>query len=420
MPSQFAVLSQEHHETMQATDSLLDAAIKEGRDLTDEERVTVEASESRLDELDSILSVERRQRALRKREAAGAEGQQPGRFGPEAAALAQGRQFVRSLAAEMLADPQFAAWRAQMTPNGRTRGGVHIDSPRVDFGALAPLRLGSATSAGALTVPDDYGLVPLALRPLGVRNLVTNATTGSDAVDYARITGFTNAAAPVQEAPDITGTPGLKPQSDMAFERVSTAVKTIATWVAATRQALADAGQLESLINSLLLYFLELVLEDQMINGDATGENLDGILHVAGTLSQAFVTDLFRTTRKARTLLRLQGYVTPSGYLFHPADLEELDLLQDNEARYFFGGPTSMGQRRLWGVPVVESESVPAGTAILADWRYAVLWDREQGAIQISDSHADFFVRNLVAIRAELRAAFGVLMPKAFVKIALS
>jgi HK97 family phage major capsid protein len=69
---------------------------------------------------------------------------------------------------------------------------------------------------------------------------------------------------------------------------------------------------------------------------------------------------------------------------------------------------------------VVESEAVPAGTAILADWRYAILWDREQGAILVSDSHADFFIKNLIAILAELRAAFGIVRPAAFVKIALS
>jgi HK97 family phage major capsid protein len=68
----------------------------------------------------------------------------------------------------------------------------------------------------------------------------------------------------------------------------------------------------------------------------------------------------------------------------------------------------------LWGLPRVESEYVPAGTGIVADWRSAVLLDREQSSIQVSDSHADFFVRNLVAFLAELRAAFFVRRPTAF------
>ena len=32
----------------------------------------------------------------------------------------------------------------------------------------------------------------------------------------------------------------------------------------------------------------------------------------------------------------------------------------------------------------------------------------------VSDQHSDFFTRNLLAILAEMRAAFGVLDPQAF------
>lgn len=38
----------------------------------------------------------------------------------------------------------------------------------------------------------------------------------------------------------------------------------------------------------------------------------------------------------------------------------------------------------------------------------------------MTDSHLDFFVRNLVAILAEMRAAFGVVQPNAFVEIDLT
>ena len=38
----------------------------------------------------------------------------------------------------------------------------------------------------------------------------------------------------------------------------------------------------------------------------------------------------------------------------------------------------------------------------------------------LSDSHEDYFVRNLVAVLAEMRAAFGVIRPKAFVSIDLT
>ena len=110
----------------------------------------------------------------------------------------------------------------------------------------------------------------------------------------------------------------------------------------------------------------------------------------------------------------------PTAYVIHPNDVEDLDLLTDNEERYYFGGPVGVGVPRLWGVPIVESEAMTEGTAMVAQWDLAVLWDREQTNLLVSDSHSDFFIRNLVAILAEMRAAFGVLRPAAFVEIALS
>jgi len=74
---------------------------------------------------------------------------------------------------------------------------------------------------------------------------------------------------------------------------------------------------------------------------------------------------------------------------------------------------------RLWGLPVIESEAVAPKTAWCAAWNWGVVYDREQATVTATDSHADFFVRNLVAILAEMRAAFAVLRPSAFVKITL-
>ena len=65
-------------------------------------------------------------------------------------------------------------------------------------------------------------------------------------------------------------------------------------------------------------------------------------------------------------------------------------------------------------MPVIESESQTAGFVTLGDFTKAVVWDREQTTVTMTDSHSDFFVRNLVAVLAEERLAFGVTRPTAF------
>ena len=94
-----------------------------------------------------------------------------------------------------------------------------------------------------------------------------------------------------------------------------------------------------------------------------------------------------------------------------------MDLLQDSNNRYYWQGPRGTGPEQLWGVPVVQCQSLTQGTGYLGNWRKMVLWDREQATITVSDSHEDFFIRNMVAILCELRAALGVIRPSAFVEI---
>jgi HK97 family phage major capsid protein len=324
----------------------------------------------------------------------------------------------------------------------QARGGVFAAKQRIQsdmFGVKSLVTGASDTSGGAFVQNDLRGLqvgIDAFQRPLRLRDVVTNGTTTSDTVEYVRVTSTTNNAAPIAEATSSAAPTapasvpgalvnnaggGYKPESGLALAKITTPVKTIAHWMPVTKRALSDAAQIRTLIDAFLRYGLEEELEDQMIQGDGTGENFEGLGTVSGVQAQAWDTDALTTTRKAKTKVRTVGRSMANAYLLNPADLETLDLLQDNEARFYFGGPSGTGGAgTLWGVPVIETEAVPAGTGYVGDFRKAVLWDREQATIQMTDSHLDFFVRNLVAILAEMRAAFGVLQPTAFVEIDLT
>lgn len=340
----------------------------------------------------------------------------------------------KSLGEQVLSNERMANWLKDVV--GEVPGeGRMIQSPRVQIKSflqrnspeemaayLKTLITGlSDTSAGPLVFPDFKPIVDESYkRPLTVRDIITVGQTTSDTVEYVRVNTPTNNAAPVAEATATGDGTGAKPESALPFERISETVKTIAHWVPATNRALADAGQLRTYIDAFLRYGIDEELEDQILTGSGVGENFTGVLNVSGTTAQAWDTDILTTTRKARTKVRVTGRARPTAYVLHPTDWETIDLLQDNEARYYFGGPLVQGTPRLWGLPVVESEGMTQGTGVVADWKLAILWDRMQTSISMSNSHSDFFVRNLVAILAEMRAAFGIIRPKAFVEIDLT
>lgn len=298
-------------------------------------------------------------------------------------------------------------------PGGLKAYGYHEGSgPRHAKALITGL---SDTSAGALVQDDFKGVLDAGAyaRELTILDAITRGSTTSDLVTYVREDTFTNNAAVVAEHTDIdTGT--QKPQSDFTLEKASAEVKTIAHWVAVTKQALSDASQIRTLIDNFLEYGLLEELEDQVLAGDGSGDNFTGLLNTSGVQTIAWDNDLLRTARLAKAAVRVNGRARATAYVFHPNDAAELDLLKDDVGRYYFDGPSADGVQSLWRLPVVESEAMPEGTAIVGDMRRAVIWDREQAGIVATDSHADFFIRNIIAILAELRAAFAVLRPAAF------
>lgn len=342
------------------------------------------------------------------------------------------RERVKSLGLQIVESAQFKTLMSSF-PGGRVSEKARVQSDPISVKGL--FVGGTDTSAGAFVVNEQTGIVEsLGRRELKIRDLVSVRRTGSDTVEYVAQTSHTNAAAAVPEAtssaaPTAPGSAGAlvlatgggyKPEGSWAFERRTAVVKTIAEWVPATKRALADVAALEGLINDELRADIAETEEAQILNGNGSGENFTGILNTSGIQTQAFSTDLFESIRKGITKSRTVGRVNPTAIVVNPADAEEIDLAQDGEGRYRYGGPQVIGPRTVWGVPVVESETQPAGSGLLGDFSKAVIWDREQTTVTMTDSHADFFIRNLVAILAEERLAFAVTRPSAFVNVDLA
>ena len=398
-------------------------AESEDRDFTDEEAPQVKAAIDRVREIQTELKKKGDLEAMRQAvrdlgddvgfDPSGGQKQRPGSLWTPSKSDSVGKLFIDS--------PEYKALLAQ-APGGKFGEKQRVTSSPVGYKAL--VTGASDTSAGAFVQNDYLGLqvgFDALRRPLSMRNMVTNLTTQSDTVEYARITGFTNNAAPVAEATAATGTSGTKPESGFTTDRVTAVVKTIANWLPITKRALSDARQVRLMIDAFLLDNLEEALDSQIIAGDGLGENFTGLANTSGVQTQAWDTNIFRTLRKAKTKVRLVGRRTPTAYLLNPLDMETADLEQDNEGRYYLGGPTGGSDvAPLWRLPVMESEATPQGVGYVGDWRMAVLWDREESSITATDSHENYFVRNLIAILAEMRAAFGVLQPSAFVKIDLT
>ena len=335
------------------------------------------------------------------------------------------------------ASPGYTDFIGRFAKNGVIPNGAKgIQSNPFTLDAKALITGVSDTSAGAFVTTDRYPSTTdlIGERELTLADLVTKGSTTSDTVDYVRVTSKTNNAAIVAEAtsagpatapgtagalvPAVGG--GYKPESELAFDVVSTNVKTIAHWIPITKRAASDAAQVRTMVDAFLRYGLNEELEDQILSGDGNGENFDGILASGIQTVGSAGTDIDAIVA-AIAAVRTVGRRRPTGLVVHPNDWYSTGFLtaKDTTGNYLVGDPrASIDQlNTLWGLNVVVTEAMTENTALVGDFRQAVLWNRQGIELLVSDQHADFFTRNLLAILAEMRAAFGVLDPQAFASV---
>ena len=286
--------------------------------------------------------------------------------------------------------------------------------------AKALLRGGSSTSGGAFVLEDHQpGFVEILQREITVLDLLPRVATDSDTIEYVKEDTFTNSAAFTAEATGFTATAlggsGVKPESALAYSTATATVRTMAHWLPVTNRMLADAPSIRGIIDSRLLLGLQLALESQVVSGAGTGEDLTGLLNVAGTnlVAGGSYNNVMDALYHGRTLVRVTGHGRPSAILIHPNDWEAIRIARENAAtatlgQYLMGPPAQSGPVTLWGLPVVEAEALTENTAIVADWAMGMtLFDREQGGIRVGTIN-DQFIKNIQTILAELRVAFVV------------
>lgn len=270
-------------------------------------------------------------------------------------------------------------------------------------------------SAGVLIEPQRVGMVMPLNQRLFLRDLLSAGRTVSNSIEFVRETGFTNNANVVSENPA-----NPKPQSDITFELDSAPIATIAHWIIATKQVLADAPMLQSYINGRLMYGLKLKEEAQLLKGSGVGLNINGLFTQATAYANPGVTVQNETSIDRLRIAMLQvvlAELDPDGIVLSPIDWTSIELLKNTQDNYLFTQPQGVARPTLWGLPVVATQAMDAGDFLVGSFQQgAQIWDREDANITVSNEDRDNFVKNMVTILAEERVGLTVFRPEAFVK----
>ncbi len=269
----------------------------------------------------------------------------------------------------------------------------------------------SGSAGGLITPTRDGELVSMRRRQPRIRSLLNIGRTTSSSVEYARQTLRTNNAAVVAENT-------LKAESNYAWGKADALVRTIAHWVPVSRNTLEDAAQLQTELDSELRYGLDIAEDEELLNGDGTGEHLDGLRANATAYAAPFAIDdetPIDTLRLSLLQLELQEYAG-DGFILNPMEWARIELTKNQFGGYIFANVLQLAGPTLWGRTVVSTTAMDQGDFMTGEFGVAAtIYDRMDAEVAFSTEDRDNFVKNMITARAEKRLAIGVKRPAALV-----
>lgn len=328
-----------------------------------------------------------------------------------AAQLPSAQAAAQTLGERFTNDSRVAAFLAEGLAGNESTGKIRATYK----GESLRNAVSSATgSAGALKTPQILpGILAPGLQRLTIRDLLTWGRTTQSSVEYFKELAFTNNAAPVSELVK-------KPESNLTFEAATAPVITVAHWLKASKQILADVPQLQSYIDGRLRYGLKLKEEAQLLKGSGVGINLNGLYTAASAYSNPGVTVVSenRMDRLRIAILQaeLSGYYA-DGLVLSPVDWTQIELSKTaSDKQYLVGNPFGALTPTLWGRPVVASQSMTAGQYLVGAFGIAAQgWDREEMTVQLGYENDDF-TKNAITVLCEERLALSIFRSDALIK----
>jgi HK97 family phage major capsid protein len=325
---------------------------------------------------------------------------------------------TRSIGARFAHADGYAEWAQN------ARGQFTLDLPDLDMRAVTDVTTG-ATSAGAFIVPTMLPRVGMDFlnRRVWFSDLIPHIPVPSGSVEYVQDT------SPLADLADkaIEVTEGsAKPQAGPTFSLITEPIATVAAWANITRQAAADAPQVQGYLDTRIRYSLRRRVDGQSINGNGTPPNLKGLANRTGILTNAPGSAEARaiTIRHSITLMEAQDSV-PEIIVLNPADAEIFDLTNATSAGLHAvvdnvttgeGAYAGAPSRSAWGLTQVHSNAIASGTALLVDPTAVAYLDRMQPTAFMTDSHASNFISNILTLLLELRVGLALFNPKGVLK----
>jgi len=199
-------------------------------------------------------------------------------------------------------------------------------------------------------------------------------------------------------------------ESALTFTSDSEQVKTIGHFIPVSLNALADSSFLSGYVNSRMMYGLAYKVDTELLTGSGLIGTIEGIYtgRTAYTVdSPATPTDKIGILRDAKAQAQITNY-EPDFVVLNPADWALIEMTRETGGMYVFSHPQNVIEPRIWGMRVVLSNSMAAGTFLVGASNVAQVWNRNQASVSIAYENGTDFVKEMATLKASERLALTI------------
>lgn len=272
----------------------------------------------------------------------------------------------------------------------------------------------NVVDAGAYFTTVQPGIRTLPNRKVHMRQLIPLGTMEKSTITYMRETGGEGNLAPWAVGDGTVA----KPQFDLDFQEVTVDAEYIAGWLRISRKMLDDMAALRSYLQMRLMEMYLKVEDAQILNGNGTSPQLDGLLTNAIPAVNTTGPNIERLVL-AIAQLEASDY-TATGIIIHPSAYYNIALNKaTGSGEYDLPGIVVIqnGQLYVAGVPVYKTTAMAPDQYLVGDFELGCqLFIREQPTIGFFDQDRDNVILNLITVRIEGRIALAIYRAEAFVK----
>jgi HK97 family phage major capsid protein len=179
-------------------------------------------------------------------------------------------------------------------------------------------------------------------------------------------------------------------------------------------EILKDAPQLVSAIKGWLNEDVNIVTDNQLLNGNGIGDNLPGVFTVASELDATAVGDkrvedanLYDVIRVALTKVAVsgKGKFIANYVLLNPEDADALDLTKDANGQYILPPFRSADGTTIKGARVIENVAIPTGEFLVGDFRKLHIGVKGGAEVEMTNSDGTDFAKDILSVKLRRRVA---------------